>query len=246
MTDLKGQVALVTGGSSGIGLATAELLARRGADLLIAARTPKPEVDALAERSQGRVILHAADVADPAAAAALASEAQAQFGRLDHVVHSAGGNVPGKIEDLTPETWMKAFDVHVHSAFHLFRACLPLLRVQGGSVMLLSSVAGLRGCPNSVAYQTVKGALPQMARALARDHAAEDIRVNCVAPGVIRTPFHAAMPEDVRRNNIENRIPLRREGTPEDVASLIVEMLTNRFVTGECFAIDGGMTMRIA
>lgn len=246
MSDLKGKAALVTGGTSGIGLATAEALARRGAILLIAARTPKDAVEALAARAQGRVVFQASDVADPGAASTLASVTEAEFGRIDFVVHSAGGNAPGKIEDLTPEAWMHAFDVHVHSAFHLFRACLPLLRRHGGSVMLLSSVAGLRGCPNSVAYQTVKGALPQMARALARDYAAEDIRVNCVAPGVIRTPFHAAMSEDVRRNNIENRIPLGREGTSEDVASLIVEMLTNRFITGECFAIDGGMTMRIA
>ncbi|WP_227287741.1 SDR family oxidoreductase [Boseongicola sp. H5] len=246
MSDLIGKAALITGGTSGIGLATAERLADRGADLLVAARTPKPEFEALVARASGKAEFVVADLSDPDASAMLGKEAQRLFERLDFVVHSAGGNVPGKIEDLTAEAWMHAFDVHVHSTFHLFRACLPLLRAKGGSVMLLSSVAGLRGCPNSVAYQTVKGALPQMARALARDHAAEDVRVNCVAPGVIRTPFHAAMPEDVRLNNIENRIPLKREGTPDDVASLIVEMLTNRFITGECFAVDGGMTMRIA
>ncbi len=140
---------------------------------------------------------------------------------------------------------MAAFAVHVHSAFHLFRAVHPHLAVAGGSVTLLSSVAALRGCPGTVAYQVVKASLVQLARALARDHAAENIRVNCVAPGIIRTPFHDAMTEEARRNNLANRIPLRREGRPEDVASLIVELAANEFVTGETFVVDGGMSMRM-
>jgi hypothetical protein len=82
-------------------------------------------------------------------------------------------------------------------------------------------------------------------RALARDHAAENIRVNCVAPGIIRTPFHDAMSETVRENNLRNRIPLGREGTPEQVASLILQLITNGFITGETFTIDGGMSMRM-
>ena len=96
-----------------------------------------------------------------------------------------------------------------------------------------------------MAYQVVKAALIQMARALARDHAAESIRVNCVAPGIIRTPFHDAMTEQVRANNLANRIPLHREGRPEEVASLIVQLAENDFITGETVAIDGGMSMRM-
>jgi NAD(P)-dependent dehydrogenase (short-subunit alcohol dehydrogenase family) len=109
----------------------------------------------------------------------------------------------------------------------------------------LSSAATLRGCPGTVAYQVVKASLIQLARALARDHAAENIRVNCVAPGIIRTPFHDAMSETVRENNLRNRIPLVREGTPEQVASLILQLITNGFITGETFTIDGGMSMRM-
>jgi len=91
----------------------------------------------------------------------------------------------------------------------------------------------------------VKAALIQMARALARDHAVEGIRVNCVAPGIIRTPFQAGMSEAARANNLANRIPVGREGTPEQVASLILELIRNDFITGETMVIDGGMSMRM-
>jgi NAD(P)-dependent dehydrogenase (short-subunit alcohol dehydrogenase family) len=135
--------------------------------------------------------------------------------------------------------------VHVHSSFHLFRAAHAALAKSQGSMVLLSSVAGLRGCPGTIAYQVVKASLIQMAKALAREHAAEGIRVNCVAPGIIRTPFQAGMTEAARRNNLENRIPLRREGQPEHVASMILELIGNDFITGETVVIDGGMSMRM-
>ena len=129
--------------------------------------------------------------------------------------------------------------------FHLFRAAHPALAERGGAFLMIGSVAGVRGCPATIAYQTVKGALPQMARALARDHGAEGIRVNVVEPGIIRTRFHAAMTPEAERNNLDNRIPLSRFGTPENVASAAVELLTNPFITGETLVIDGGMSMRM-
>ncbi len=118
----------------------------------------------------------------------------------------AGGPAPGKIVDLTPEAWANAFAVHVHPVFHLFRAAHPYLVKEGGAVVLVSSVAGLRGCPGTVAYQTVKGALIPLAKALAFDHAAEGIRVNVLAPGIIRTRFHQAMTEAAKAHNLANRI----------------------------------------
>jgi NAD(P)-dependent dehydrogenase (short-subunit alcohol dehydrogenase family) len=96
-----------------------------------------------------------------------------------------------------------------------------------------------------VAYQTVKGALIPLARALAFDHAHEDIRVNVVAPGIIRTRFHAGMTEATKAHNLEKRIPLRREGTIEDVATAALELISNEFITGEVITVDGGMSMRI-
>jgi NAD(P)-dependent dehydrogenase (short-subunit alcohol dehydrogenase family) len=249
VTDLKGNAALVTGGTSGIGLATAKALLGRGVDVLVNGRRHRP--DALAELEQaarstgGRCVFVAGDVALPETSSALAAAAAAQFGRLDAVVHAAGGPAPGTILQQSPDDWMQAFAEHVHSTFHLFRAAHPLLAKAGGSVTLLSSAAGLRGCPGTVAYQVVKASLIQMARALARDHAAENIRVNCVAPGIIRTPFQDAMTETARQNNLANRIPVGREGTPEQVASLILQLIENDFITGETMVIDGGMSMRM-
>ena len=111
---------------------------------------------------------------------------------------------------------------------------------------MISSVAGLRGVHFNLAYQVVKGALPQFARALAREVAGDNIRVNCVAPGIIRTRFHENMTPEQKQYNLEHRIPLHREGTPAQVATLIAEVATNDYVTGETFTIDGGLTMRIA
>ena len=142
---------------------------------------------------------------------------------------------------------MQAFDVHVHAVFHLARAVIPPMRSRGeGAIVLVSSVAGIRALPTNLAYQAVKGALPQLTRALAREFAGDNIRVNCVAPGVIRTRFHAAMTEEQKRTNLEQRIPLRREGCSQDVASLIRELVTNDYITGETVVLDGGLTMRIA
>jgi len=111
---------------------------------------------------------------------------------------------------------------------------------------LVSSVAGTRGIHTNVAYQVVKGAVPQFTRALAREFAEENIRVNCVAPGIIRTRFHDKMTAEQKRHNLEHRVPLHREGTAEQVAELIAELVANDYITGEMVTIDGGLTMRIA
>jgi NAD(P)-dependent dehydrogenase (short-subunit alcohol dehydrogenase family) len=169
-----------------------------------------------------------------------------EFGRLDVLVHSAGGAVPGGLYAVTDENWMNAFAVHVHSVFHLTRASAPHMAQQGeGAIVLLGSAAGLRGCLGALAYGVVKGALPQFTRNLARELADQRIRVNCVSPGVIRTPFQDFLTPEQAANNIQNRIPLHREGKPEDVAEIIVSLVENDFITGENVIIDGGMTMRI-
>jgi len=169
-----------------------------------------------------------------------------QFGALDVLVHSAGGPVPGRLLDVKPEAWYSAFDIHVHAIFHLCRSVVPSMqRRREGAIILISSSAGKRGLRTNIAYQTVKGALPQLTRALAFELCDDNIRINCVAPGVIRTDFHLTMPPEVRQNNLANRIPLHREGTPEQVATLIRELATNEYITGETVSIDGGLTMRI-
>ncbi|MCX5478977.1 SDR family NAD(P)-dependent oxidoreductase [Kaistia geumhonensis] len=239
------EAAIITGGTRGIGAAIARQLAARGVDLLLSGRHRDDEVEALLAELGERARFEAADAADPASAARLVEAAMEAFGRIDYLVPAAGGAVPGTALALTPEAWEDAFRVHVHAPFHLFRAAHSALAVRGGAVLLVSSVAGLRGCPGTVAYQTVKGALPQMGRALARDHGHENIRVNTICPGIIETRFHAAMTPEARKNNLDNRIPLHRFGTADNVATAAVELLTNPFITGETLVVDGGMSMRM-
>jgi NAD(P)-dependent dehydrogenase (short-subunit alcohol dehydrogenase family) len=247
MADTDKEAAIITGGTRGIGAAIAAALLKRGVRVLVNGRGRDEEVDAnLAEFAQlGECELLPGDAADPAIAAALVDHAREHFGRVDYVVPAAGGAHPGKITDLSADDWEKAFRIHVHAVFHLFRAAYPLLAKRGGAFLMIGSVAGVRGCPSTVAYQVVKGALPQMARALARDHGHEGIRVNVIEPGIIRTRFHHAMTPEAERNNLDNRIPLRRFGSPDQVATAAVELLTNPFISGETLVIDGGMSMRM-
>jgi len=247
MAETEREAAIITGGTRGIGAAIAAALLKRGARLLVNGRGRDEEVEAnLSEFARlGEVEFVAGDAADPAISEALVARAGERFGRIDYVVPAAGGAHPGKITELKPQEWEQAFRIHVHAVFHLFRAAYPFLSARGGAFLMIGSVAGARGCPATIAYQVVKGALPQMARALARDHGHEGIRVNVIEPGIIRTRFHSTMTPEAERNNLDNRIPLRRFGSAEQVATAAIELLTNPFITGETLAIDGGMSMRM-
>ncbi len=248
--NLLGKIALVTGGTRGIGAATAVALAREGADVAIVGRHLDGDAQAtcqsiLALGRRCEIIL--ADCGRPDDNARCVRETESRLGPVGVLVHSAGGPVNGGLFDLTAETWQAAFDVHVHAIFHLCRAAVPSMRARNeGAIILVSSTAGIRGVVTNVAYQVAKGALPQFARALAREFANDNIRVNCVAPGVVRTAFHSSMTDAQRRLNLEQRIPLHREGTPEQVAELVLTLVKNDYITGETMTIDGGLTMRIA
>jgi NAD(P)-dependent dehydrogenase (short-subunit alcohol dehydrogenase family) len=248
--NLTDKVCLVTGGTKGIGAAAALALAQAGAHVAINGRQNDPGTGALKKQIEHRgrrceVIV--VDCAKPEEAACAVEETAVRLGALDVLVHSAGGLVAGGLFEVTPEAWMAGFDVHVHAAFHLARAAVPHMRKRKeGAILLISSSAGKLATPTHLAYQVVKGALPHFTRALARELAPDNIRVNCVAPGVIRTRFHDAMSPEQKKLNLEQRIPLRREGTPDQVASLILELVTNDYITGDMVTIDGGLTMRIA
>jgi len=244
---LHGKTALITGGTRGIGAAIADALADRGVHLVINGRERDKGVDeviaGLKKKTEVEVLF--GDAADAATSTALVELARKRFGRIDYLVPAAGGPAPGTNLDQTTESWEAAFRIHIHAIFHLFRAAHASLAERGGSVLLIGSVAGIRGVPGAAVYATVKGALPNMARALARDHAFQNIRVNVLEPGIIRTRFHEKMTPEAERNNLDNRIPLKRFGKPENVASAAVELLTNPFITGETLVIDGGMSMRM-
>jgi len=248
--DLRNKTALVTGGSRGIGAATALSLARQGANIAISSRhdgedaqRTRREIEALGVRCVSVV----ADCGQPADCERLVTQAAEALGGLDVLVHAAGGAVAGGLLEVTPEAWNAAFAVHVHAVYHLSRVAVPYMRKgKEGAIVLISSTAGKLGVMGNLAYQTVKGALPQMTRALARELANDNIRVNCVAPGVIRTKFHEHMSAEQKKLNLEQRIPLHREGTSEQVADVILLLVKNDYITGDTVTIDGGLTSRIA
>jgi 3-oxoacyl-[acyl-carrier protein] reductase len=241
--------ALITGGTKGIGAAIAIDLAQQGCDVVINGRhndgSATAVKEAIAEAGRKCVTI-TADVARPNDVQRLVHETETALGGLDIVVHSAGGPSFGSIDECAPEQWMNTFDVHVHAAYYLCRAALPTLRKTGeGAIILVSSVAGIRGVPTHLAYATVKGAILQFTRSLARDEADNNIRVNCVAPGIIRTRFHDAMTPEAKAHNLRVRIPLHREGTPEQVAEAVRALVTNDFITGELLVVDGGASMQV-
>jgi len=248
--DLSDKTALITGGTMGIGAAIAVELAGRGTDCALAARNLGPEAQetkARIEQLGRKCLLLAADMTKPDDCTSVVEQAVQQLGRLDVLVHNAGGPSHGTIDDVSPEQWHATIDLHVNANYYLCRAALPHMRRQGGgAIITVSSVAGIRGVPGAIAYATAKGAVPQFTRSLARDVAGDNIRVNCIAPGVIRTRFHDDMPEQRKQFNLEHRIPLHCEGTCEQVAEAVALLVTNDYITGETLVIDGGLTMRIA
>lgn len=241
--------ALITGGTKGIGAAIAIDLARQGCDVAINGRHDDEEaheVERAIAAAGRKCIKLLGDVARPEEVDQIVRDAEAGLGGIDILVHSAGGASLGTIDQCSPEQWKATFDVHVHAAYFLCRRALPTMRETGeGVVILISSVAGIRGVPGHLAYATVKGAILQFTRSLARDEADHNIRVNCVAPGIIRTRFHDAMTPEAKAHNLEARIPLHREGTPEQVAEAVRALVANDFITGETLVVDGGTSMQV-
>lgn len=247
---LDGKVCLITGGSSGIGAATAREFAFRGADIAICglaaddrlAREVKRDIEAMNRKA----FCISADVANSDEAVRCVEATIGNLGRLDVLVHCAGGGARGSLLDVDPCIWYKAFEIHVHSVFHLARAAVPaMVESGGGAILLISSAAGSRGCAGAIAYGVAKGAIPPFTRALARELADFNIRVNCVSPGIIRTRFQDYLTPEQVAENMDRRIPLHREGRPENVASALAELAENDFITGAEIPIDGGMTMRM-
>jgi 3-oxoacyl-[acyl-carrier protein] reductase len=247
--ELTNKRAFITGSTKGIGAAIAIDLARQGCDVAINGRfddEAAAEVRAAVAATGRKCVTIVADVARPEDAERSVREAAAALGGLDILVHSAGGPSWGNIEECTPEQWHATFDIHVHAAYYLTRAALPLLRKQhGGVIVLVSSIGAIRGIPNHIAYGTVKGAILQFTRCLARDVADDNIRVNCICPGIIRTRFHERMTPEAKAHNLAVRVPLHREGTPEQVAEAVRTLIANDYITGESLVIDGGLTMQV-
>jgi NAD(P)-dependent dehydrogenase (short-subunit alcohol dehydrogenase family) len=248
--DLSGQTALVTGATQGLGLAIAEVLAEQGACVIVSDLDEAAcERVSAGLRSRGmRVECIAADLAHGAEVERLAAQAQAAFGGIDILVSNAGIQGPrGPLAAATDDDWQHVIEVNLRAAVRLTTHLIPAMAARGGgSVVLMSSIAGLRGNGAIGLYGLSKAALAQLARNLAVEWGPQGVRVNAVSPGLIRTPLAAGLLGDeafmARRLQAT---PLRRVGEPKEIAGVVV-MLASRaggFITGQNLVVDGGTTI---
>lgn len=249
---IDGRVALITGGESGIGLATARLLAARGALLHLVGLDRDALGAAVSELGPERCAVSVADVTSAEQVRTAVADALDRFGRLDIVFSNAGiaGDVAG-IEDYPEDVFRRVLDVHVVGTFLLLKYTLPHLG-PGGSVVINSSVVGLTGEPAVSGYATAKHAQVGLMRVAAREVAARGIRVNTIHPGPTDTPFQRAAEQRATGLSAEkaferfnSMIPLGRHATPEEIARTVLYLASDdsAFTTGATLAIDGGLTI---
>ncbi|GHD42433.1 SDR family NAD(P)-dependent oxidoreductase [Streptomyces galbus] len=243
--DFSGRIVLITGGSNGIGLATAAAFARAGATVVITGRDQERLDKAAGQMPSGRVEAVRADVAVPADIQRLVHGIIERHGRLDAVVSNAAAYVPGEITDVSARQWEHLRQTNVDGFFHLAKATLPLLAETGGTFTATSSVSGLSGDWKGSVYNASKGAVSQFVRALALDWGSRGVRVNAVAPSLTRTDAVAAVTANRELTaKFEERVALGRLGEPEDVASVFLFLASEaaRYVTGVVLPVDGGTT----
>ena len=241
------KVALITGGSSGIGAATAKELARRGWRVVINYAHNKAAADNVA-RESGNTIAVQADVSNDADCRQLAKALLDKFGAIDALVNNAGTTkvvAHDNLEGLSADDFQRIFALNVVAPFQMVRACRDALKKSRGVVVNVSSVASVLGTGSSVAYAASKAALETMSLSLARSLAPE-VRVNCVAPGHTNTPWHVRMRGAERAAEVERRYeaiaPLKAVSQPPEVADAIVWLIEGgRNVTGQVIYVDGGM-----
>ena len=248
--DLSGQVAIISGASSGIGRATARLFARTGASLALVGRDgARLEAAAEACRSLGspRVEEIEGDLTADEAPADIVERVLANLERLDILVNAAGIIGSGPAEETSDETFDGMMDINVRSLFRLTRAAIPHLEKTGGNIVNVSSVAGLRPYPGLLAYCASKAAVDQITRCLSLELGPRGVRVNAVNPGVVVTNLHRAggMAEEAYQAFLERggeTHPLGRVGQPEEVAELILFLASSKaaWITGTTMSIDGG------
>jgi NAD(P)-dependent dehydrogenase (short-subunit alcohol dehydrogenase family) len=239
---LHGWVVAVTGGASGIGLATARALSERGATVFALDRSAPPDLPL--------VIGVPCDVTRAAEVAAAAEEIRSRSGRLDVLVNCAGVYLGGTVEEVTDEQWAMILDVNVVGMARVSRAVLPLLRMSDRpSIVNMCSVVATEGIPGRVAYSASKGAVLALTRAMAADHRPEGIRVNCVIPGAVDTPqlqreLDRTGDPAAARAMVEAGQPMKRLITAEQVARAVLYFAgeDSEFTTGSTLTVDGGLS----
>jgi 3-oxoacyl-[acyl-carrier protein] reductase len=245
MFDLTGKTALVTGATGGIGAAIARALHGRGATVAITGRR-EAELARLAEALGGaRVIVAPADLADPAAPAALVERIEAEAGGLDILVNNAGFTRDMLALRMGDADWNAVLEVDLTAPFRLARAALRgMMRKRYGRIISIASIVGVTGNAGQANYAAAKAGLIGMSKSLAQEVATRGITVNVVAPGFVKTAMTDALGE-AQRAALLSRIPMQRMGTPEDVAAAVVYLASDEaaWVTGQTLHVNGGMAM---
>lgn len=244
--DLKGQVALVTGASRGIGKAIALRLAACGASVAAVARTLEGLESTLAaiREAGGTAEGFAADVADAAQVAKVVEEVETRFGTIHVLVNNAGITRDGLFLRMEDDAWDQVIDTNLKGTFLFTRAVgMIMMRGRYGRIINISSVSGLMGNPGQANYSASKAGVIGLTRTTARELASRGITVNAVAPGFITTDMTDVLPEKIK-TEVKERVPVRRLGNPEDIADLVCYLSGPGagYLTGQVIAVDGGMT----
>jgi citronellol/citronellal dehydrogenase len=249
--DFTGKVGIVTGGGTGIGAATAQLLARLGADVVIAGRKQERlEIKAreIRDATGRQCLVVPTDVRNEDEVKHLVDATHTHFGRLDMLVNNAGGTFPYPLEDVTTQQWQRNFALNVDAAYYCTREAGKFFREQrSGGIVNVSSLAGVNGTKNCAPYSAAKSALQMFTRVAAAEWGPYGIRINCVAPGMIvteLTPDHSKLVKIDMKDALAH-FPLRRTGKPEEVASAIAFFLSEAaaYITGETLCVGGGPQM---
>ena len=245
------EVAWVTGSSTGIGRAVAEALADQGRRVVVhynaSGDEAKKVVDGISA-SGGEAMLVGGDVSDAGEVRRMVGEIEERYGRLDVLVNNAGSLIERRtLADMSEDLWDRVMGVNLKSVYLCSQAALPLMRRRGrGRIINLTSVAARNGGgPGSVAYATAKGGVSTLTRAMAKELVGENILVNGVAPGIITTPFHDRFTPPEMREKMTGAIPLGREGTPGETASVVAFLASPAadYLVGEIIEVNGGQLM---
>lgn len=247
---IDGQVALVTGGTRGIGLGIAEGLAEAGARVVLSSKVPKPEVVERLRSAGHKVDYIQADMEDPAAPATLIADAVTLTGRLDILVNNAGVAKHGDTHSFAEADYRRLMDINLDSVFRACQAALgPMRQQKSGVILNIGSISGLvSNIPQpQAAYNASKAAVHMLTKSLASDYVGDNIRVNAIAPGYIDTDMTSGGLRDPEWGPVwKDMTPMRRAGVAEDIgaAALYLCSPASAYVTGEVLVVDGGYTIR--